>query len=200
MVKYKNFKLKLWIEWILMKTVFIYLGKLIRINNWSKATLANQLLQNARIFITLAILSIIGDILNEKLLIAPFGASCIIMYSLPKSGFSNPLNIIGSYFICSIVGVVFYSLLGNNCWGIALAVSLAVLIMILTNLMHPPAGAVTIIAITTSAKWLFVINPVAIGTFCIVAIAILFNSIQRRSQKFYFAKCIIKSEIRKRIY
>jgi CBS-domain-containing membrane protein len=152
-------------------------------NKYKISKIRTHVLQCAGVFIALIFLVKTGDLLHTKLLIAPFGASCVILFGFPHSHFSQPKNIIGGYFICSLIGVAIYGFWGTHSLGIAFAVSLAVLVMLLTNLMHPPAGAVTIIAITSGAGWMFILVPVAIGAFIIVTSALLYNKIHSKINK-----------------
>jgi CBS-domain-containing membrane protein len=53
--------------------------------------------------------------------------------------------------------------------------------MIITNTIHPPAGANPVIAIVGAETFDFVIMPVAIGALFIVIFAFLYNKLMKRS-------------------
>lgn len=59
--------------------------------------------------------------------------------------------------------------------------ALAVFVMMMTNTVHPPAGANPIIVILTGQSISFVFLPVAVGTFIIVAFAYLYNKLLKRN-------------------
>ncbi len=130
------------------------------------------IIQSAIIFVSLLIVEFLGTFLNNNLLVAPFGASCAIIFCFSESPFSRPQNVIGGYFICSLIGVATSLSFGNNPWTVAIAVSMSVLIMLLFGLMHPPAAAVTIIAVTSGAGWIFILFPVVTGAIVIVIVAV----------------------------
>ena len=78
-------------------------------------------------------------------------------------------------------GVLAFYLFGESSLSIALGLSLAILLMIVTNTIHPPAGANPIIAIMGAETFDFVIMPVAIGALFIVIFAFLYNKLMKRS-------------------
>lgn len=141
----------------------------------NKSVLVRNSLACVGIFFSLFIIQSFGEFLNINMLIAPFGASCAILFCFSDSPFSRPKNMIGGYLISSLIGVVAYHSLGNHSWSVALAVSISVFIMLLSNLMHPPAAAVTIIAITTGSCWSFILFPVFAGAMVITVLAALNN-------------------------
>ncbi len=145
-----------------------------------KSHIRTHILQCIGVFAALLFLLNVGKLMNAKLLIAPFGATCTILFGFPDSPFSKAKNIMGSYFICSLVGIGVFNLWGNSSHWVAIAVSLAVLLMFLTKLIHPPAGAVTIIAIDSGAKWLFILVPVSLGAFIIVVSGFLYHKLHRK--------------------
>jgi CBS-domain-containing membrane protein len=102
------------------------------------------------------------------LLIAPFGASCVLVFGAPASPFARPRNVIGGHLVTAIAGLVAVSSLGYGPLGIAIGVGLAISAMMLTDTVHPPAGANPIVVAITHAGWSFVVAPVLIGAISIV--------------------------------
>ena len=70
--------------------------------------------------------------------------------------------------------------IGDHFLALGLAVGLAIFVMIITNTIHPPAGANPIIVILTGQGILFVIFPVAIGALMLVLFAYLYNKLLKR--------------------
>ena len=79
--------------------------------------------------------------LHAALLIAPFGASCVLVFALPQSPLAQPRNVIGGHMISTLVGLCAYHLIGASPLSFGLAVGLAIAAMLLTAPLHPPAGA-----------------------------------------------------------
>ena len=121
------------------------------------------------------ILAEASDLAHVALLIAPFGASCVLAFALPQSPLAQPRNVIGGHLISSAVGLGAYMLLGAHPWSFAIGVGLAIAAMQITGTVHPPAGADPIVVIVAKAGWLFLLSPVLIGTLTIVAVAFAYH-------------------------
>ena len=59
--------------------------------------------------------------------------------------------------------------------NIALAVGVGVFLMILLNVVHPPAGGNPIMVIIGSVSYEYLINPIICGCIIILLLAILVN-------------------------
>lgn len=123
------------------------------------------------------IISLLGFVLKNPILIAPFGASCVILFGLPESPLAKPKNLILGHFISSLVGLIMLNLFGNSYIVISIAVGLAIFIMLLTNTTHPPAGADPILVITASVSWKFLFTNIFVGTLLLLIIALIYNKI-----------------------
>ncbi|MBJ7552180.1 HPP family protein [Marinomonas ostreistagni] len=101
---------------------------------------------------------------------APFGATMVILFVLPQSPLAQPRNIIGGHFLTACIGVLMAHYVDSTPLMLGLAVGLGVMIMMLTNTLHPPAGANPLLIMMTGASWGFLFNPVLIGCLLIVVI------------------------------
>ena len=126
-------------------------------------------------FLTILALAEASLMLGTVLLIAPFGASCVLVFALPTSPLDQPRNVIGGHLISAAIGLTVLSLLGPSPVALALGVGLAIAAMALTRTLHPPAGADPIVVIMAGASWSFLLAPVLVGTVAIVLIAALFR-------------------------
>ena len=113
--------------------------------------------------------------LGTLLLIAPFGASCVLVFAIPQSPLAQPRNVIGGHAISTVAGLSVLYLLGASPLAFGLGVGLAICAMALTGLLHPPAGADPIVVILAGASWRFLFAPVLLGAIVIVLIAIGFH-------------------------
>lgn len=114
-------------------------------------------------------------------LIPPFGASMVLVMAVYDSPLAKPKNLILGHILSALSGVIIFYLLGNTFISLGLGVALAVFVMMMTNTVHPPAGANPIIVILTGQSISFVFLPVAVGTFIIVAFAYLYNKLLKRN-------------------
>lgn len=145
-----------------------------------KRLLKKSLIAGLGGLLAIFIISLLGFVLKNPILIAPFGGSCVILFALPESQLAKPKNLIFGHFISSLVGLIMLNLFGNSYMVISIAVGLAIFIMLLTNTIHPPAGADPILVITTSASWKFLFTNIVIGTLLLLIIAFVYNNIMHK--------------------
>jgi len=112
---------------------------------------------------------------GSPLLMAPFGASCVLLFAVPESPLSQPKNVIGGHFISALVGVVFVSLWVSSPLVLSIAVAVAITLMVLFKVIHPPAGADPIVILMGSKGFSFLFFPVLSGSILLVLIAYVFH-------------------------
>ena len=105
-----------------------------------------------------------------------FGSSMVLLFGFPESPFAQPKNVFFGHLCTALVGVVFVNLVPLPIYiNIALGVGAGVFLMILLNVVHPPAGGNPIIVIIGSASYDYLISPIIFGCIIILLIAILVN-------------------------
>ena len=114
-------------------------------------------------------------------LIPPFGASMVLVMAVHESPLAKPKNILLGHILSALSGVVILYLIGDNFLALGIAVALAVFVMIVTDTIHPPAGANPIIVILTGQGISFVLIPVAVGALMLVVFAYLYNKLLKRN-------------------
>lgn len=118
---------------------------------------------------------------KAPLLIGSFGASAVLLYAAIDSPLAQPRNLVGGHVISAAIGVTCYQWLGMTWLGAALAVSLAIVAMLLTRTLHPPGGATALIAVITPSlyplKYLYVITPSGVGALIMLIVALLSNNL-----------------------
>lgn len=101
-------------------------------------------------------------------LMAPFGATAVLVFGVPQSPLAKPKNVIIGHLLTAFVGVLFVTYVGDSSISIALAVGVAITLMMLTDTVHPAAGANPILIILTGQSWDFLIMPVLAGSMFII--------------------------------
>ena len=102
----------------------------------------------------------------------------VVLFGYPESPFAQPKNIFFGHLLTSLVGVLFVNFIPLPLYvTIPLAVGIAVGLMILLNVPHPPAGGNPIIVIMGSVSFDFLINPIISGTIIILIFGIILNRI-----------------------
>lgn len=119
------------------------------------------------------------------LIMAPFGASAVLVFGAFKSPLAQPRNVIGGHVLSAIVGVTVYQLVGDNpVVAVSLAVSSAIALMHITQTLHPPGGATAFVtaaggpAVHALGYW-YVLTPCAIGSAVMVAVALIVNNVPK---------------------
>jgi len=120
---------------------------------------------------------------NYPMLLGPFGATAVLIYGAYKAPLAQPRNVLLGYFNAAAIGCVMYDFFGTTWYSLALGVALALILMMVTYSVHPPAGAVAYVAIQTGGiggGYMYILNPTMIGGFILVLVAVIFNKLGKR--------------------
>ena len=148
----------------------------------NKQALINALFSSLGAFVCIGFLAYLNSSIEGAIwLIPPFGASMVLVMSVHESPLAKPKNLILGHILSALSGVIIFYLLGNTFVSLGLGVALAVFVMMITNTVHPPAGANPIIVILTGQSLNFVFLPVAVGAVIIVVFAYLYNKLLKRN-------------------
>ncbi|PIT13046.1 hypothetical protein BGI32_11855 [Snodgrassella alvi] len=111
-------------------------------------------------------------------IMAPFGATCVLLFAVPKAPLAQPRSVIGGHFISALVGILFINLFGNGILSIALAVGISIALMQFLRVVHAPAGANPILIMMSGiTDYSFLLTPVLIGSVLLVLVALIVNNI-----------------------
>ncbi|WP_197460640.1 HPP family protein [Acetobacter tropicalis] len=115
-------------------------------------------------------------------LVAPIGASSVLVFALPASPLASPRAVIGGNMISAMVGVLVSLVVSNPMPAAGLAVGLAILVMSLTRTLHPPGGAAALTSVLMhpssaglGAAFLFPIVPVGLNSVLLVGVGVAFH-------------------------
>lgn len=134
-------------------------------------------------FIVTAILASASLGLEVSLILGSFGASCVLVFGYPNVPFSQPRNVVFGHLFSSLVGLMCFYAFGPTWWSVAIAIAAAIMIMMMTRTVHPPAGSNPIIIYLSGATWEFALFPTLTGSLALVFIALIYNNL--RSEKYY---------------
>jgi CBS domain-containing membrane protein len=118
-------------------------------------------------------------------LIAPMGASAVLLFCVPASPLAQPWAVIGGNTISALIGIVCARAIGNPLLAAPLAGALAILVMFLLRCLHPPSGAVALTTVlggpaVHAAGFGFAFVPVCLNSALIVLVALIFNNLTGR--------------------
>ncbi len=85
--------------------------------------------------------------LMAPMLIAPMGASAVLLFAAPSSPLAQPWSVIGGNGLSALMGVIACLLVPDPVMAAALAVSLAIAVMSACRCLHPPGGAMALTAV-----------------------------------------------------
>lgn len=122
----------------------------------------------------------LSHVTGNLLLMAPFGATCVLLFSVPGSPLSQPANVIGGHLVSTAIGLLLHMFLPVEWWSLGLAVGLAIAAMAALRVTHPPAGADPLVVFFDSPGWAYLGFPVAFGSLALIAIAWVFHRVPPR--------------------
>ena len=101
----------------------------------------------------------------------------MLITALPDSPLARPRNIFFGHLISAGSGVFILLILGNNFFAIGLAVGLAILLMMISGFLHPPAGGNPIMIMISTLSLEYNVLPLAIGVIIICIYSVIFNKV-----------------------
>jgi CBS domain-containing membrane protein len=118
-------------------------------------------------------------------LVAPMGASAVLLFCLPASPLAQPWSVIGGNVTAALIGIACAKAIASPLLAAPLACCLAILAMFLLRCLHPPSGAVALTTVLGSpavhaAGFSFAFIPVGLNSVLIVLAALAFNNLTGR--------------------
>lgn len=127
---------------------------------------------------------------DNPFLVASFGATAVLVFAVPDGPLSKPKNVFFGHLFSAIVGVatvLAFSALpfggeGKEWWCIAFAVALAIVVMVLTDTIHPPGGATALTLVFNTYPYgdalfslSYIVRPIMLGVVIILLIGFVCN-------------------------
>lgn len=114
-------------------------------------------------------------------LIAPLGASAVLVFAVPASPLAQPWAVIGGNSMSALVGVACVASIPQPELAAALAVGAAIALMLLLRCLHPPGGAsALLVALTGVQDPVFALQPVLLNSLLLVLAGMVYNSVTGR--------------------
>ncbi|MGE4281685.1 MAG: HPP family protein [Magnetospirillum sp.] len=121
--------------------------------------------------IAMGICALMAQLVGEPLLVAPLAASAVLVFAAHESPMAQPANVIGGHLLSTAAALAVAEVLPQSWWAMALAVGLAIALMTLTRLTHPPAGADALVVSALHPGWGYLLFPIAFGAVLLVLAA-----------------------------
>ncbi|MFC7556237.1 HPP family protein [Pseudoroseomonas wenyumeiae] len=119
-------------------------------------------------------------------LIAPLGASAVLLFAVPASPLTQPWSILGGNTVSALAGVTCAHWIAEPLLAAPLAAALAIGAMFTLRCLHPPGGAIALTTVlggpaVTAAGYHFAFSPVALNSLVLMFAALVYNNATRRA-------------------
>lgn len=125
--------------------------------------------------VAILLLQAAGQGLHHPLLLAPFGASCVLLFVAPDSPLAQPRNVLVSYALATLVGFAALWLFADAWWAVAIGVGATISLMGIFHAVHPPAGAHPIVILLGAPAWKVLLPTLVIGLSLLLLVAWAFH-------------------------
>lgn len=130
-------------------------------------------------FLAISFLGILSEQTGTLLIIAPLGATAVLLFSAVNSPFSKPINIFSSYLISIIVGMLILKFSSGGWLTIGAGLGVTIMMMHLLNVIHPAAGANYLI-VTQGELSFKLLEPIFFGLFILIIISTAVEKIRKK--------------------
>lgn len=150
---------------------------------WQPARLRVDAAEQARAAIGAGLGVLIAALLCRSLaqgsspwLVAPLGASAVLVFAVPASPLAQPWSVLGGNTVSALVGVACAVLVPDPAWAAAVAVTLAIGVMFMLRCLHPPGGAMALLAALGGVgQFSFALFPAATNSLLLVVAGVAYN-------------------------
>ena len=128
---------------------------------------------------------LLGQGSEIPLLLAPMGASAVLLFGVPASPLAQPWPVLGGNVLAALVGCACALLVPEPLLAAPLAVAAAIGAMLALRCLHPPGGAIALMAAlggpgSAAAGWGFALAPVGLNSLLLLLAALAFNNLTGR--------------------
>ena len=110
-------------------------------------------------------------------MVAPMGASAVLVFCMPASPVAQPWSVVGGNVLSALVGIACYRWIGDPVLAATAAVGLAIGLMFTTRCLHPPGGAMALLAVLSHAdRFETAFFPVLVNALLLALAGIVYNS------------------------
>lgn len=117
--------------------------------------------------------------MRSPFLLASLGGSTVFLFALSDTDAAQPRALFGGHIGAAVIGILFFKFFGDALWVSAVAVVAAMVFMVTTRTVHPPAGANPLFMVANHADFPVLLNPVGGGVFALFLVAILWSRVRR---------------------
>lgn len=110
-------------------------------------------------------------------LVAPLGASAVLVFAQPASPLAQPWAVVGGNTVSALVGIACANWMADPAWAGATAVAAAMGLMFALRCLHPPGGAMALlVALAGVQNFAFAWYPALVNSVLMVAAGVAYNT------------------------
>ena len=125
--------------------------------------------------------SSVPDAYHWQWIVAPVGASAVLVFAVPASPLAQPWSVLGGNMLSALTGLLVGHAVGVPLLAAGLAVALAIAVMSYARCLHPPGGACAIVGVlaasTVDGGWLSVLLPLLLNILALIGMGWLYNNL-----------------------
>lgn len=115
-------------------------------------------------------------------LVAPMGATAVLVFAVPTSPMAQPWAVIAGNTLSALVGIACVRWIGPPALAAAVAVGGAIALMFALRCLHPPGGACALLtALTGVSEPQFALFPVFVNAALLVLVGLAYHRATRRA-------------------
>lgn len=112
-------------------------------------------------------------------LVAPVGASAVLVFTAPASPLAQPWPVVAGNTLSAVVGLLCAIFLPGTVLAASVAVAAAIAVMMALRCLHPPGGAVALLMVLMpDTGWHFALFPVLTNSVLLVLFGMLYNHLR----------------------
>ncbi|WP_422823816.1 HPP family protein [Variovorax robiniae] len=114
-------------------------------------------------------------------LIAPLGASAVLVFAVPASPLAQPWSVVGGNTVAALVGIACVHWIPDTAWAGACATALAIGVMFSLRCLHPPGGAMALLVVLThTTDFSFALFPAMTNSVLLMLAGVAYNTLTGR--------------------
>lgn len=131
-------------------------------------------------FIAIIFLGVLLDRTGLPLLIAPLGASTILVFGRPSGVLAQPVNVVGGFAVAAVVSFIAAGLAPGILWATGISIGVTLVLMRILRVTHPPAGAIPLVGFADPVHIADLFAAVLVGSTTLVLFAMIWHHLPPR--------------------
>lgn len=121
---------------------------------------------------------------SSPFILASLGGSTIFLFGLTTAAAAQPRALFGGHLGSALIGVLCFQIFGDTLWVWVLSVVLAFVFMLVTRIVHPPAGANPLIMVHGHFGFQALWQPVGLGILILALVAVVWSRLVSASNHY----------------